>query len=61
VAFYIGLGPLTAVYLALTKGWAALCSFVGVVYVRESVSCCRPLLCIFLLSAHPPRPHRKDY
>jgi hypothetical protein len=43
----IRLGPLTTVYLALTKGWAALCSFVGAVYVRESLSCFRPLLCVF--------------
>jgi hypothetical protein len=58
VAFYVGLGPLTTVHLDLTKGWAALCSFVGVVYVRESVSCCRPLLCVFFLCAHPSAPQK---
>jgi hypothetical protein len=42
VAFHVGLGGSTTVRLVRTKGWAALCSFVGVVYVRESVSCCRP-------------------
>jgi hypothetical protein len=59
VAFYVGLGPLTTVYLALTKGWAALCSFVGAAYVRESVSCCRPLLCVFT-SAPTPSPPQKS-
>jgi hypothetical protein len=53
VAFHVGLGVSTTVRLVRTKGWAALDSFVGVVYVRESVSCCRPLLCDFYLCAHP--------
>jgi hypothetical protein len=53
VAFHVGLGVWTTVRLVRTKGWAALDSFVGVVYVRESVSCCRPLLCDFYLCAHP--------
>ena len=53
VAFHVGLGVSTTVRLVCTKGWAALCSFVGVVYVRESVRCCRPLLCVFYLFAHP--------
>jgi hypothetical protein len=53
VAFHVGPGFSTTVRLVRTKGWAALDSSVGVVYVRESVSCCRPLLCYFYLGAHP--------
>jgi hypothetical protein len=53
VAFHVGLGVSTTVRLVRTKGWAALGSFVGVVYVRESASCCRPPLCDFYLCAHP--------
>ena len=52
VAFHVGLGVSTPVRLVRTKGWAALDSFVGVVYMRESVSCCRPLLCDFYFCAH---------
>jgi hypothetical protein len=58
VAFHVGLGVSTTVFLALTKGWAALCSFVGAVYVRESLSCCRPLLFVCYLCAHPLAPPR---
>ena len=53
VAFHAGLGVSTTVRLVYAKGWAALCSFAGVAYVRESVICCRPLLCVFYLCAHP--------
>ena len=54
------MGLFTTVYLALTKGWAALCSFAGVAYVRESVICCRPLLCVFYLCTHPLCPPEKS-
>jgi hypothetical protein len=53
VSFHVGLGVSTAVRLVRTKGWAALDSLVGAVYVRESASCCRPLLCDFYFCAHP--------
>jgi hypothetical protein len=53
VAVHVGLGVSTTVRLVRTKGWAALDLFVGVVYVRESVSCCRLFLCNFYLCAHP--------
>ena len=59
VAFHVGLGLSTTVRLVCTKGWAALCSFVGVVYVRPGASCCRPLLCVCYLCAHPPRRPRQ--
>jgi hypothetical protein len=60
VAFNIGLGVLTTVRLVRTKGWADQDSFVGVVYVRESVSCCRPLLYDFYFCAHPPGAPKKS-
>ena len=60
VAFHVGLGVSTTVRLVRTKGWAALDSFVGVVYVPESVSCCRPLFCDFYLCAHPLCPPEKS-
>ena len=53
VAFHVGLGVSTTVRLVRTKGWAALCSFAGVAYVRPGASCCRPLLCVCYLCAHP--------
>jgi hypothetical protein len=59
VAFHVGLGVSTTVRLVRAKGWAALCSFVGVVYLRESVSRCRPLLSVFYLCAHPLCPPEK--
>ena len=59
-AFHIGLGVSTTVRLVRTKGWAALCSFAGVAYVRESVICCRPLLCVFYFCTHPLCPPEKS-
>jgi hypothetical protein len=58
VAFHVGLGVSTTVHLVRTKGWVALSSFVGVVYVRESVSCCRPLLCVFTSVPTPSAPRK---
>jgi hypothetical protein len=52
-AFHVGLGVSIIVRLVRTKNWAALVSFVGDVYERESVSCCRLLLCDYYLCAHP--------
>jgi len=53
IAFHVGLGVSIIVRLVRTKNWAALVSFVGDVYERESVSCCRLLLCDYYLCAHP--------
>jgi hypothetical protein len=58
VAFHVGLGVSTTERLVCTKGWAALCSFVGVVYMRESVRCCRPLLCVFTSAPTPSAPQK---
>jgi hypothetical protein len=48
-----GLGVSTTVRLVRTEGGAALDSLAGGVYVRPGASCCRPLLCVCYLCAHP--------
>jgi hypothetical protein len=53
VAFHVGLGVSTTVRLVRTEGGAALDLLAGGVYVRETVRCCRPLLCVCYLCAHP--------
>ena len=53
VTFHFGLGVSTTVRLVLTEGGAALDLLAGGVYVRETVRCCRPLLCVCYLCAHP--------
>jgi hypothetical protein len=53
VAFYVGLDVSTTVRLVRTEGGAALDLLAGGVYVRETVRCCRPLLCVCYLCANP--------
>ena len=53
VAFHVGLGVATTVRLVRTEGGAVLDLLPGGVYVRETVRCCRPLLCVCYLCAHP--------
>ena len=59
MAICVGLGLPTTLHLARTEGVAALCLLAGVVYVRQSVSCRRPLSFVFYLCAHPLGPPEK--